>query len=124
MAHIVFIEDEPMLQKTLSDFLRQHGHTTAAAFDGESGLALIRREKPALVVLDLILPRLHGLEVLERMQHDDTLRDIPAIVLTNLDSSESVERAIELGVKAYLVKTDYTLDGILQKIEAVLGEGR
>lgn len=121
MAHIVFIEDEPTLQKALGDFLRQHGHTVSAAFDGESGLALIRRKTPQLVVLDLILPRLHGLEVMERMRREPELSAIPVIVLTNLDSTESVERAVELGAKAYLVKTNYTLEEILQKVEAALG---
>lgn len=120
MAKILFIEDEPALQKTLGNFLRERGYQMVSALDGESGLRLVKSEHPDLVLLDLILPRLHGLEVLKAMSDDPKLRAIPAIVLTNVESSQSVEQAVELGARAYLVKTSYTLDEVLEKIKSVL----
>ncbi len=123
MAKIVFIEDEPALQKTLGDFLRSRGYTVVSALDGETGLRLIKSERPRLVLLDLILPRLHGLDVMEAMRADPHLKNIPVVVLSNVESSDSVERAVELGAKAYLIKTSYTLDEVVEKIKGVL-EGK
>ena len=122
MAKILFIEDEPALQETLGDFLGGRGHTVLSALDGEAGLEMVRRERPDLVLLDLILPRLHGIELLERMRKDPATAQTPVIILTNLESAEEVRRAIELGAKAYLVKTNYTLDEVAEKVEAVLGQ--
>ncbi len=122
MAKILFIEDEPALQETLGDFLGEQGHAVLSALDGEAGLEMVRRERPDLVLLDLILPRLHGIELLERMRQDPATAGTPVIILTNLESAEEVRRAIELGAKAYLVKTNYTLDEVLEKIQSVLGE--
>lgn len=122
MAKILLIEDEPALQEALGEFLRSHGHRIAMASDGVGGLAEMRSARPELILLDLILPKMHGLDVLEAMRADPTLAGIPVIVLTNVESSDSVERAVELGAKAYLVKTNYTLDEVREKVEAVLGE--
>lgn len=122
MAKILFIEDEPALQKTLGDFLRQEGYKVLSALDGEGGLALAKREYPDLVLLDLILPKMSGLEVFEAMQRDAAMSAIPVIVLTNVESSEAVEKAVALGAKAYLVKTNYSLDEVLAKIKSVLGQ--
>lgn len=119
MKKIVFIEDELALQKTLGDFLRSQGFEVVSAYDGEEGFELVRKEKPGLVLLDLILPRLHGLDVLKAMRQDAALASIPVIILTNMDSKESVEQAVELGAKAYLVKTNYTLDEVLEKVKQV-----
>lgn len=122
MAKILFIEDEPALQKALGDFLRSHGYEVLSALDGEQGLAEVRRAHPDLVLLDLILPRLHGLDILQAMRDDPLLSAIPVVILTNVESSESVERAVELGAKAYLVKTDYALEEVLAKVQSVLGK--
>lgn len=121
MAKIVFIEDEPSLQKTLGAFLTAQGYEVFAALDGETGLAAVRREHPDLLLLDLVLPRKHGLEVLEDIRKDQEIAAIPVIVITNMESSDAVERAVELGAKAYLVKTNYTLEEVLAKIKNVLG---
>lgn len=124
MAKIAFIEDDPALQKTLGDFFQRKGYAVLPAYNGEDGLALIRREHPDLVLLDLILPRLNGLEVFRVIHDDPALAATPVIVLTNMELSDAVEQAVELGAKAYLVKTDYTLGEVLEKVRAVLGPGR
>jgi len=122
MAKIIFIEDAPALQKILGGFLRDLGYNVTSAMDGEAGLALIKKERPDLVLLDLILPKKSGLEMLEEMRSDNSTSSIPVIVLTNVESSESVEGALRLGAKAYLVKTNYSLDEVLEKIKNVLGQ--
>ena len=122
MGRILFVEDEPALQKTLGDFLKSHGYKFSSASNGPDGLAAIGRERPDLVLLDLVLPGMHGLEVLKRMRADPNTSAIPVVVRTNIESSESIGEALELGARAYLVKTNYTLDEVLAKVKDVLGQ--
>lgn len=122
MKKILFIEDEQTLQKTFGDILKQGGYEMISALDGEVGLRLAKSEKPDLVLLDLILPRLHGFEVLEKLKEDPETKKIPIIILTNLERTEDIDKAIELGATTYLVKTQYTLEEVIEKIKKVLGE--
>lgn len=120
MAKILFIEDEPNLQKTLNQALRQEGYEIKAAFDGQEGLALAKTQKPDLILLDLILPKMDGFAVLQELKKDPILKDIPVIVLTNLESSVDVERVLELGATTYLVKANYSLEEVVAKIKQAL----
>jgi len=121
MKRIVSIEDEPALQQALGDFLRGQGYAVVPALDGEAGLAAIKSERPDLVLLDLVLPKKYGLDVLREMRSDPAVAAIPVIVLTNIESGDAIEEATELGAKAYLVKTNYSLDEVLEKVKAVIG---
>lgn len=122
MKKILFVEDEPALQKTLGDLLRAEGYTVVSAYDGETGLAMTKSEKPDLILLDLILPKLHGFDVLKKVKEDPETRDIPLIVLTNLEGMGDVEKALELGATTYLVKANYSLDEVLEKVRKALGK--
>jgi len=120
MKKILFIEDEAALQKTFRDILEKEGYQMISALDGESGLRLAKSQKPDLILLDLILPRKDGFEVLKELKEDEATKGIPVIVLTNLEDIESVERAIELGATTYLVKAQYTLEEVIQKVKKAL----
>lgn len=122
MKKILFIEDESALQKTFDDILAQEGYEMVSAMDGEEGLRLAKIEKPDLILLDLILPKVHGFEVLKQLKEDKETSDIPIIVLTNLEGTGDVEKALELGATTYLVKANYSLEEVLQKIRKTLGE--
>jgi len=117
---IIFVEDEPALQKVLGATLEQSGYEVKSAFDGQSGLALIKQFKPAMVLLDLILPKKDGFEVLQEIKNDPETKDIPVIVLTNLESSHDVEKAIKLGATTYLVKANYELHEVVEKIKELV----
>lgn len=117
---ILFIEDESALQKTFGDLLEQEGYEMISALDGEIGLRLAKREDPDLILLDLILPKVHGFEVLKKLKQDPETENIPIIILTNLEGMEDVERALELGATTYLVKADYKLEEVLEKIRKAL----
>jgi DNA-binding response OmpR family regulator len=119
---ILFIEDESSLQKTFSDSLRKEGYEIVSALNGETGLQLAKTKKPDLILLDLILPKIHGFEVLKKLKEDDVTKDIPVIVLTNLEGIKEVDRAIELGAKTYLVKAQYSLEEVIEKVKKALGE--
>jgi DNA-binding response OmpR family regulator len=120
MSKILFIEDEPALQKTLGLALTKGGYDVKTAFDGQSGFDLAKEFKPDLILLDLILPKKDGFSVLESLKKDDELKDVPVIVLTNLEGMADVERVLQLGATTYLVKANYDLSEILAKIEQIL----
>ena len=122
MKTILFIEDESALQKAFGDVLKQKGYKMISALDGEIGLRLARTAKPDLIILDVILPRLYGFEVLKKLKQDPDTEKIPVIVLTNLERIEDVQKAIELGATTYLVKTNYNIDEIIEKIKKTIGE--
>jgi DNA-binding response OmpR family regulator len=122
MKTILFIEDESALQKTFGDVLRQEGYEMISALDGKIGLELAKNKKPDLILLDLILPKLNGFEVLKRLQTDTETKGIPVIVLTNLEEMTDIDKAIELGAKTYLVKAQYTLQEVVEKIKKALEE--
>lgn len=119
---ILFIEDETALQKTFDSFLTKQGFEMLSALDGEIGLRLAKTKKPDLILLDLILPKIDGFELLKKIKADPDIKDIPIIVLTNLESLSDINRALEAGATTYLVKSDFNLDEILEKIKQSLAK--
>ena len=117
---ILFIEDESVLQKTFGDILGKESYDMISALDGEIGLKLAKSKKPDLILLDLVLPKVHGFEVLKELKSDPGTKDIPIIVLTNLETIEDVNKAIELGAKTYLVKTQYNLEEVVEKVKKAI----
>ena len=122
MKKILFIEDEAALQKTFGEVLEQEGYKMISAMDGEEGIRLVKSEKPDLILLDLIMPKLNGFEVLKNLKSDKTTEGVPVIVLTNLEGTGDVEKSLELGAMTYLVKANYTLEEVIKKIKQALGE--
>jgi DNA-binding response OmpR family regulator len=120
METILFIEDEPTLQKAIGRFLEEEGYKVRSALDGELGLEVAKKEKPALILLDLILPKKDGFEVLKELKENETTKNIPVIVLTNLEGSTDIEKALSLGATTYLVKANYELEEVAKKIKETL----
>ena len=118
---ILFIEDESALQKAVTQVLSEEGYQVLSALDGEIGLKLAQKELPNLVLLDLILPKKDGFEVLTELKQGQETKQIPIIILTNLEGGEDVERALSLGATTYLVKTNYRLEEVVEKIKQALG---
>ncbi len=122
MKTILFIEDESALQKAFGEILRQEGYQMVSALDGEIGLRLAKSKKPNLILLDLILPKINGFEVLKKLKEDEETKDIPVIVLTNLEGIGDIDKALEMGATTYLVKAQYSLEEVVKKIKKALGE--
>lgn len=120
MPKILFVEDEPTLQKTLGDVLAKEGYEIKTASDGEAGLALAKEFKPDLMLLDLILPKKDGFAVLKELKADEELKYIPVIVLTNLEGTSDVEKVLELGATTYLVKANYDLGEVVARVKQAL----
>ncbi|MFA6383150.1 MAG: response regulator [Parcubacteria group bacterium] len=117
---ILVIEDEVSLQKSLSEFLEEENFEVISALDGEKGLAMAQEEKPDLILLDIILPKKDGYEVLAELKQSEQTKRIPVILLTNLEGPEDIEKAFENGASTYLVKSNYKLEDIVKKIKSTL----
>ena len=122
MKKILFIEDESALQKAFGDILSESGYEMKSAMDGETGLRLVGTEKPDLILLDITLPKLNGFEVLEKLKKNPETKKIPVIILTNLEKIEDVDKAIGLGAMTYLVKAQYKLEDVIEKIKNTIKE--
>jgi CheY-like chemotaxis protein len=120
MKTILLIEDEPVFQKTVGQFLEKEGFQIKSALDGQAGLAMAKKLKPDLILLDLILPKKDGFEVLTELKKDEATKDIPVIILTNLEEGADVEKALSSGATTYLVKANYELEEVAKKIKETL----
>lgn len=120
MPKILIIEDDLSLQKSLAEYLNSEGFNVKIASDGENGLAMSLSEEPDLILLDIVLPKKDGHEVLKAVKANDKTKKIPVVLLTNLDGISDVEKALGLGATTYLVKADYKLEEITEKIKDIL----
>jgi len=117
---ILIIEDDKFLRELIAQKLIKEGYKTSEAVDGEDGIKKVKEEKPALVLLDLILPGIDGFEVLSKMKEDPVLALIPVIILSNLGQKEDVERGLKLGAVDYLIKAHFTPGEIIEKVSNAL----
>jgi DNA-binding response OmpR family regulator len=119
---ILIIEDEQPLVKALTDKLQDEGFSVSVAHDGVEGLKMSLEEKPGLVLLDLILPKMDGMTYLDKLRDDEWGREVPVIILTNLSDDKKVVEAQKSGVYDYLIKTDWSLDDVIKMVKEKLGD--
>jgi len=117
---ILIVDDEPNILRTVADRLRMTGYEVVTAADGEEGLERALEEKPDLILLDILMPRLDGFATLDRLGQITETRDIPVIMLTARSQAEDVLRATASGAADYVVKP-FDLVGLIEKIDKVLG---
>lgn len=117
---ILFIEDQNNLQKLVAHALEEHGLEVSSALNGQEGIEKAIEQKPDLILLDLILPKKDGFEVLKQLKTQEQTKNIPVIILTNLDTSDNVQKAIDLGATTYLIKSNYKLEEIVEIINKVI----
>lgn len=106
----------------LSNKLKQEGYAVALAVDGEEGLLKLRSERPDLVLLDIVMPKISGMEVLETMHSDEIMRQVPVIIISNSGQPVEIEKAKALGIKDYLVKAEFDPEEVVEKVKNVLKE--
>ena len=120
---ILLAEDDRFLRKAAETTLKRQGYTVLTAADGEEALRAARSERPDLVLLDLIMPKLNGFEVLRALKQDAATARIPVIVLSNLGQDRDVHQALEEGAAAYFVKADLSLQELVRRVEETLAAG-
>lgn len=121
---ILLIEDDKFLVKLYSDKLNREEFDVSLAITGEEGLNKIRDEKPDIVLLDIILPQKNGFEILSEMKLDPKTKEIPVIILTNLGQESDIKTGLELGASDYLVKTDFSISKLPEKIRTTLASAK
>lgn len=117
---ILVIEDDKFFQTLVTKKLIGEGYEVLTASDSNEALAILEKEKPNLIILDLILPILDGFEILSIVKKDEKTKDIPVIILSNLGQKEEVERAIALGANDFMIKVNFTPEEIAGKIKSFL----
>ncbi len=121
MKKILIIEDERVLAKALRDMLERAGFEADVASDGEEGVTKVASGRPDLVLLDIILPRLHGFEVLKRIKENPVTKATPVIVLSNLDQDTDIDKARQLGAADFMTKAETDINNVLAKVKQHLG---
>lgn len=119
---IAVVEDEATLQNVLTEWLSSSGYEAFGITTGSEALQRIPRELPDLVLLDLILPEVNGFEVLSELQKNPSTAKIPVVILSNLGGEADRDRALKLGAKAFLVKSENDFPSILKIIKQFLGQ--
>lgn len=121
LKKILIVEDDEHISKVYEIKLAREGFATVLAHDGEEAVEKIVVEKPDLVLLDLMLPKKDGFGVLEDIKKNPNLANIPVIVLSNLGQQSDQDRAMALGAKEYLVKVDYPIQEVIEKVKGYMG---
>jgi CheY-like chemotaxis protein len=124
MTKIVVADDDRMFRKAAETILRRQGYAVATASDGEEALQLIRSEQPDIIVLDLIMPKLQGFDVLQVLKQDTRTSAIPVIVLSSLAQEQDKQEALDLGAVAYFNKSTFSLGELVNQVERTLTKGQ
>ena len=119
-SHVLIVEDDVFLSEIYQKKFEMEGFKVSMANNGEKGLADIKKKKPDIVLLEILLPKLDGFAVLEAAKADVSIKNIPIILLTNLGQKDDVQRGIEEGAAGYLIKTHFKPSEVVDKVREVL----
>ena len=122
MAKLFIAEDDPLMSRMFERAFRAGGHELTMAGDGEQALTTLQtmEPKPALIMLDIMMPKVSGFDVLRKIKVDEKLKSIPVILLTNLAGQQDAEKGLELGAVLYLVKSQYNPKQVVAKVEEII----
>ena len=119
-AKILIVEDDPLMMRLYSKVFEIEGYTVATAGDGEEGLLQVHKEIPTLILLDVMMPKMNGLQLLEKLKADPATKKIPVIMLTNLAGQSDAETAITKGAVKYIVKSEYEPKQVVNMVKEIL----
>lgn len=113
---VLIVEDEDVLLRVIKEKLENEKFEVGVAISGDGVLNTVKSFMPDMILLDLLLPKVSGLEVLSLIKKDDDLKNIPIIVLSNLSDSENINKALKIGAVDYLVKTEHPINEVVEMI--------
>jgi len=122
-ATILIIEDDYFIRELYERQLNKRGYTVVSAADGAEGLVKAAEVNPNLILLDIMLPKLNGLDLLGTLKAKPETQNIPVVLLTNLGQESVIKEGFKLGAKGYLIKSAYTPEQIINEVESFLSEG-
>ena len=120
MVKILIIEDDPLMRRLYQKIFTFEKYEVETAEDGEEGLDKARKSKPTLILLDIMMPKMNGLQVLGKMKTDPDLKKIPVVMLTNLAGQKDAETALAMGAVKYIVKSEYEPKQVADMVKGVL----
>ena len=120
MAKILIVEDDSLLSRMYQKIFESEKYDVVMAKDGQEGLDQARREKPVLILLDIMMPRMNGLQVLEKLKGDKETKEIPVVILTNLAGEHDAERALSLGAVKYIIKSQYRPKEVEEMVRGII----
>jgi CheY-like chemotaxis protein len=123
MPKVLLVEDDNNLREIFQMRLQAEGYATLTAADGEEGLVVAMKEKPDLIVADIMMPKLSGFEMVENLRAAPEMKDVKVVMMTALGQAEDQARGEKLGVVKYLVKSQVTLEDFARVVKEVLGPG-
>lgn len=119
---ILIIEDDNFISDMYRMKLESEGFNVRIAEDGQKGLEEVNKEKPDLVLLDVVMPRMDGFGVLQTIKEDPEVQSVPVVLLTNLGQKESVEKGLKLGALDYIIKAHFTPAEVVEKVKEILNK--
>lgn len=124
MNHVLVVEDEDFLVRALKDNLVSEGYSVAIAMDGEAVFDELKKKMPNLILLDLLLPKKNGFDVLKEIRSNPEWKLIPVVILSNLGEDSEIKRGLELGANDYFVKSQHPIEEVMEKVREYLqGKG-
>lgn len=117
---ILIVEDDNFLRNLLLKKLKSEIYTTFGAADATEAFKNLEVNKPDLVLLDLILPGVDGYEILRKVRQNEAVKNIPVIIFSNLSEEKDIKKAIDLGATDFMVKSDFALNDLIEKIKVIL----
>ena len=117
---ILIVEDDDFVSELYDHQFSKSGFATSLAGNGEAALDLIKKEKFDVVLLDIMIPKIDGVEVLKRLKADANTKDMAVIILSNLGQDELIKQALQIGAKAYIIKSLYTPDQVVAEVRSIL----
>jgi len=117
---ILVVEDEDFLLDLYQTKLIQEGYEVIIAENGVEGLEMAQQHLPNLILLDILMPRVDGYEMLKKVKADNKLRNIPVIIFSNLSQKEEIEKGLKLGAKDFIIKTSVTPAELVNKVKEYL----
>ena len=119
-AKTLLVEDDSFLLSMYTVKFELEGFSVITAEDGEKGLSLVKKESPDIILLDIMLPKKDGFEVLRELKNDENTKTIPVILLTNLSQKNEVTQGLSLGANDYLIKAHFMPSEVVEKIKALI----
>ena len=120
MTKVMIVEDDPTLRDIYTTRFGAEGYTVVSASDGEAALSTAVKERPDLILLDIMMPKISGFDVLDILRATPETKDTKIIVMSALSQTADIEKGKSLGANAYLVKSQVTLSEVVEKVKAIL----
>lgn len=121
-AKILIIEDDRYISKMYQLKLSLEGYDVQVSENGRQGVDKVKEFMPDIILLDILMPELDGFEVLKIVKSEDTTKDIPVLIMSNLGQEDHIQKGMQLGAIGYIVKSQYTPSKVVDKIKETLGE--